>query len=84
MVAISWGFRVELKHGTAHQPAGRGVDGVAQGRRSGRDLGLADAAGRLAALDDMDVDLRSLVDPQHPVIVEIGLQHPALVEGDLP
>ena len=67
----------------AQRHAGRGVDRVAQSRRPRRDAGLADAAGRLAALDDMDFDLRRLVDAQHPVVVEVRLLHPALLDGDL-
>ena len=63
--------------------ARRGKDRIAQGRRCGRRAGFADAARRLAALDQMDVDRRRLVDPQHAVIVEIALLHAALVNGDL-
>src|ERR1700761_5874684 len=36
--------------------AGGGIDRVAQRRRSGRDTGFADAAGRLTALDHMHID----------------------------
>ena len=63
--------------------AGRGIDRVAQRRRSRGDAGLADAAGRLAALDDVNLDLRRLVDAQHAVVVEVGLLDAALVDGDL-
>ncbi len=31
----------------------------------------------------MNLDLRRLVDAQHAVVVEIGLLHAALVDGDL-
>ena len=47
------------------------------------DAGLADAAGRLAALDDVNVDLRRLIDAQHAVVVEVGLLDAPLVDGDL-
>ena len=63
--------------------AGRGIDRVAQRRRPRRHAGLADAAGRLAALDDVNLDLRRLIDAQHAVVVEIGLLDPPLVDGDL-
>ncbi len=67
----------------AQRDAGRGIDRVAQRRRPRRRAGLADAAGRLAALDDMNLDLRRLVDAQHAVVVEVGLLHAPLVDGDL-
>ena len=40
--------------------------GVDDGRRDGRSAGLADAAGGFAALDDMNLDLRGLVDAHRP------------------
>ena len=63
--------------------AGRGVDRIAQRRRASGPAGLADAAGLLAALDDVHVDRRHLVDAQHAVVVEIGLLHAAVFDGDL-
>ena len=63
--------------------AGRGIDRIAKCGRPGGRAGLADAAGRLAALDDMNLDLRRLVDAQHAVVVEVGLLDPPLVDGDL-
>ena len=59
------------------------INRVAQRRRPRRRAGLADAAGRLTALDDVNLDLRRLVDAQHAIVVEIGLLHPSLVDGDL-
>jgi hypothetical protein len=46
-------------------------------------VSLADAAGRFAPLDDMHLDLRGLVDAQHPVVIEVRLLHPALGDGHL-
>ena len=63
--------------------AGRGIDRVAQRGRPAVHAGLADAAGRLAALDDMNLDLRRLVDAQHAVVMEVGLLDASLVDGDL-
>ena len=45
--------------------------------------GLADAAGRLAALDEMDLDRRRLVDAQHAIVVEVALLDAAVLERDL-
>ena len=67
----------------AQRDAGRRIDRVAQRRRTGRAAGFADAARVLAALDDMHVDVRHLVDAQHAVIVEVGLLHAALLDRDL-
>src|SRR5689334_10201417 len=63
--------------------AGRGIDGVADGGGRGGHPGLADAAGRLAAGDQMHVDFRRLVDPEHAIVMEIGLAHPSLGQRDL-
>ena len=43
----------------------------------------ADAARRLAARDDVHVDLRHVVDVGRPVIVQIALLDPTILEGDL-
>ena len=53
--------------------AGGGGDGIDQRRRSRGAARFADAAGRLAALDDVHIDHGRLVDPHHAIVVEIGL-----------
>src|ERR1700676_1505606 len=51
-----------------------------RGRR--RCARFADAAWSLAALDEMNLDLGRLIDPQHAVIVEVALSYPTLVDVD--
>src|SRR6267154_3641279 len=58
-------------------------DGVANSRWRRGGAGFADSARRLIVPNQMNLDGRSLVDPQHAVIVEIALPHAALVDRDL-
>src|SRR5258706_4281039 len=74
-VAIDWKFAQPYS-------GGRG-DRVANSRWPGSGAGFADSAGRLLVPDQMNLDSRNLVDPQHAVIVEIALPHAALIDGDL-
>ncbi len=60
--------------------AGRGEDGIAQRGRSRLRARLADAAGRLAAPDDMHFDVRHLVDAQQAIVVEVGLLDAAVLD----
>ena len=62
--------------------AGEREHRVGDRRGDGRGPGLADAAHLGAALDDVDLDLRHLVDAQHAVVVEVALLDPAVLEGD--
>src|SRR5881409_2058436 len=55
-------------------------DRVAHGRRDRRRPGLAHAALRIAARHDVHLDVRHLGQPQHAIVVEVALLHPALVE----
>jgi hypothetical protein len=63
--------------------AGRGINRVTQSRRAGADASLTETARLLSAFDDVHLDWRHLVDPQHAVIVEIRLTHTAFVDGEL-
>src|SRR5689334_15218511 len=66
--------------------ARRREDRVAQGRREGRDAGLADACRRHfnAVRHDVRAGLgRRFVDPDHLIVVEVGLLDAAVLEGDL-
>src|SRR5690348_387154 len=62
---------------------GRGVNCISERRNRGGRARLADAAGRFAALDEMHVDGRYLVDAQNPVVVEVGLLHAPVLQCDL-
>ena len=53
--------------------SGGGVDRIPQSGESGGRASLADAPWRRIASDHMDVERWDLVDPQHPVVVEIRL-----------
>ena len=80
----SYGFQaVRLDRQLAQPHARRRIDSVEHGGRQRRRAGLADAAGLLAALDDLDLDRRSLVDAQHAVVVEVRLLDAAVLERDL-
>src|SRR5439155_20171052 len=57
-------------------------DRVAHGRRDRRRPGLAHAALRIAARHDVHLDVRHLGQPQHAIVVEVALLHPALVDRD--
>ena len=81
---LQCGASAQLVRSTEAQPhAGRGEDGVAE--RGCRDGGadLAEAAGRLGALDAIDLDLRRLVHPQIAVVVEVALLDGAVLQGDV-
>ena len=43
---------------------------------------FANASRGLAALDEMDLDRRRLIDPQHAIVVEIALLDPAVFDRD--
>src|SRR5882672_1996071 len=60
---------------------GRG-DRVANSRRRRGGARFADAARQLVIPDQMNLDGRSLVDPEHAVIVEIALLYAALFDRD--
>src|SRR5206468_11506341 len=62
---------------------GRREDRVAHGRRDRRRPGLSDAPLRVGARHDVHLDHRHFGEAQHPVVVEIALLHPALVDPDL-
>ena len=53
------GQKIAVNRQFAQTDTGRRGDGVDQRWRTRGAAGLADAAGRFAALDDMDVDLRA-------------------------
>src|ERR1700690_1504098 len=69
--------------GQLSQPlAGRGEYGVAErGRNQGHPC-FADAAGRLVAVDEMYINFGYLVIAKDPVVVEVGLLHPAADDRD--
>src|SRR5215831_11867797 len=50
-----------------------------RGRRDGR-AGFADSAGRFEITDQMDLDVRRLVDSHHANVVKVGLLDPAVLE----
>src|SRR5258708_38864461 len=58
-------------------------DRVANSGRGRSGARFPDSARRLLVSDQMNLDGRSLVDPQHAVIVEIALPYAALVDRDL-
>src|SRR5277367_1038698 len=60
-----------------------GIDRVSQRRGPGRHSGFADAAWRFTALDHMHIDGGRLIDAQHAIVVEVGLLHAAILDGDL-
>src|ERR1700680_2493986 len=62
--------------------AGCGEDGVGDGRADGSDPRLANAGGRFARRNDMDLDPRHVVDAQDLVAVEIGLVDLAFLQRD--
>jgi hypothetical protein len=49
---------------------------------AGAMTGFAYAGGFFGAVDDVNFDLWSFVDARHLIVVEIGLQHAAAVDGD--
>src|SRR5262245_24827054 len=63
--------------------ARRCEDRIGERRHHARGSRLADPAGRLVALHQIDVDLRRLVDAQHSVVAEVGLLDAAVLDGDL-
>src|SRR5688572_24692163 len=63
--------------------AGRGKHGVGNGRRNRRGSRLAYAAGRCETADDVDVDLRRLVETKDAVAVEVALVDAAAFDRDL-
>src|SRR5882724_1519126 len=74
---------VEADRQAADALAREREDGVAHRGRGGRHPGLTEAARGLARVEDVHLDLGRLVDPQHLVVVEVGLLHAPAVEGDL-
>src|SRR4051812_30749976 len=67
----------------ADAPPGGGENRVGQRRHYARRSWFPDASGRLEALHEMHVDSRRLVDPQHAVVTEVTLLHPAILDRDL-
>src|SRR5690349_19158815 len=61
----------------------QGKDRVAHRRPDRRRAGLAGAALRLARRHDVHLDPWHVGLPEHQVVIEVALLHPALVEGDL-
>ena len=57
----------------AQSHTGCGVDSVEHGRGQRGGAGLTDAARSVGALDDLDLDDWSLIDPQHLIVVEVRL-----------
>ena len=62
--------------------AGCGEDGVGDGRADRSDPRLANAGGRVARRNDMDLDPRHVVDAQDLVAVEVGLLDLAFLQRD--
>src|SRR5262245_61247154 len=79
---LSWP-RLAADGQLADAPAGRGEDRVGQRRHDRGGRGLADAAGRRAAVDDVHLDLRHLVEAQHAIVAEVGLLDASVLQGDL-
>src|SRR5215469_13658320 len=82
MLRLAASQRLAVDRQPPQRDAGRGIDRVAQRWRTGSRAGLADPAGILAALDDVNVDLGDFVDAQHAIIVEVRLPHAAALDGD--
>ena len=61
---------------------GSGEDRVANGRSNGRNRRFADASRIVIRLHNHHVNLRHLTDPHHVVLIEIGLLHAPLIDGD--
>src|SRR5215470_9205520 len=65
-------------------PLARGrEDRIGQRRHHTRGTRLAHSTRRLQVLHQVDFDPRRLVDAQHPVVAEVGLLNPAVLECDL-
>src|SRR5207244_2925829 len=64
-------------------PARRRKDGVRHRGHDRRRAGLADAARRLGALDQMNLDCGRIAHAQHPVVGEVVLLDPAVLDRDL-
>src|SRR6266849_1768727 len=77
------GTQLVLHRQPADALAGRGEDRIRDGGHDGRRARFADPPRGLRARDQMDVDRRRLVDPQHTVVVEVVLFHAAVLECDL-
>src|SRR5437773_6698201 len=67
----------------ANALAGRRKDRVGHCRRERRGSGLAHPSRGVAAFDDVNLDRRRLVHPQHLVIVEIPLLDTTALQRDL-
>src|SRR5712691_73610 len=63
--------------------AGGREDRVRHGGRDRRRARLADSTGGFPARHDVHLDLRHFAHAQHPVVVEVRLLHPAVLERDL-
>src|SRR2546421_2528308 len=66
-----------------HRLAGKRAPCIGNGGTDRRHAGFADAGRLLRRRDDGDFDARHLADAQHPVVVVVGLHHPAFVQRDL-
>src|SRR6266550_3730324 len=64
-------------------PARRRKDGVRHRGHDRRRAGLADAARRLGALDQMNFDRGRLAQAQHPIVVEVVLLDATVLDRDL-
>src|SRR6266852_5901913 len=85
--AVSASRALELARVDRKRPdalAGERVDRVADGGGDAGDAGLAEAAGFVAGVENVDLDQGHLVDSQHLVVVEVGLLDASLVDRDLP
>ena len=67
----------------AHALSARCKQSVGNGRRDNRGRWLADAAWRLAALDEVNLELGSVVEAQYSVVVEVGLANFAVRQRNL-
>src|SRR5215471_12929031 len=64
----------------AQTNSGRRKNGIADGGRDDRRARLAEADGRLDALDELDVELRHVADAQRRIAVEVRVLHLAFDE----
>lgn len=74
---------MKRKRQFAHNRAGCPAYGIGHGGPNGRCARLAYAGRGLGRLNDMDIHLRHVADPQWCVIVEVRLVYLTLGQGDL-